>query len=218
MRRYILTTPKDEHGQPKALFRRNFENNVRKSVDQLSGICSGIVCDGVVNEREAKFFADYARNVAPYEPVWPFTDILARVERIFADGNCQEDERLELKQVMEALCGHTQDAAPEETHSTALPFDSPFPEPILFPKHSFVITGRFAYGPRRKVFEAIEDRRGAAGDSMPTRDTSYLVIGSFASRDWVNTNFGRKIEYAVKLRDSRSGISIISEEHWRKFV
>jgi hypothetical protein len=45
-----------------------------------------------------------------------------------------------------------------------------------------------------------------------------LVIGVFASRDWANTNFGRKIERAVKLRDSGSGLAIISEEHWKSFV
>jgi hypothetical protein len=45
-----------------------------------------------------------------------------------------------------------------------------------------------------------------------------LVIGTFASRDWANTNYGRKIERAVELRQSGSGISIISEEHWKRFV
>ena len=30
MRKYVLTIPKDEHGQPKQLFKINFENNVSK--------------------------------------------------------------------------------------------------------------------------------------------------------------------------------------------
>jgi hypothetical protein len=44
------------------------------------------------------------------------------------------------------------------------------------------------------------------------------VIGLFARPDWANTNYGRKIERAVELRDCGSGISIISEEHWKQFV
>src|SRR5204863_6456311 len=105
MRKYVLTMPKDEHGQPKQLFKFNLENNVSKAIDQLSGICSGILADGVVTEQEAGFFAEWVRKFAPFEPVWPFSDILARVERIFADGHCDDQERDELKGVMQALCG-----------------------------------------------------------------------------------------------------------------
>jgi NAD-dependent DNA ligase len=119
---------------------------------------------------------------------------------------------------MEALCGHTSDLKPKETNSTTLPLDAPAPDPILFSEHSFAITGRFAYGTRRKVKEAIETRGGTTSDSAPTRESHYLVIGIFASRDWYNTNYGRKIERAVELRDSGCGIAIVSEEHWKKFV
>jgi hypothetical protein len=89
---------------------------------------------------------------------------------------------------------------------------------VIFPERNFVITGRFAFGTRRKVMEAITDRLGIVSDSFPTRESHYLVIGTFASRDWANTNFGRKIERAVELRDSGSGICIISEEYWHKFL
>ena len=67
MRQYVLVTPKDDHGQPKRLFRANFENNVCKAIDQLSGICSGILADGVVTAAEAAFFADFVRKFAVYE-------------------------------------------------------------------------------------------------------------------------------------------------------
>ena len=217
MRTYILT-PKDEHGQPIPLFKANFENNISKAIDQLSGICTGILADGVVTPEEAKFFADWVRKFAPLEPLWPFTDILARVERIFTDGRCDDEEREELKGVMEALCGHTAQTNPEETYSTTLPLDAPPPERVIFSERVFTITGKFAFGARRNVMEAIKARGGTPSDSTPTRASHYLVIGVFASRDWANTNYGRKIERAVELRESRSGIAIISEEHWRKFV
>ena len=124
-------TPKDEHGQPKRLFRANFENSVGKAIDQLSGICSGILADGVVTAAEAAFFADFVRKFAVYEPVWPFTDILKRIERILADKRCDNDEQDELKEVMEALWGHVDDSQAAETYSTALPLDAPPPDPVL---------------------------------------------------------------------------------------
>lgn len=69
MRTYTLTTPKDANGQPLRMFKANLENNVSKAIDQLSGICSGILADCVVTEQEATFFAEWVRKFAPFEPV-----------------------------------------------------------------------------------------------------------------------------------------------------
>src|SRR4030095_10422763 len=118
MKTYVLTTPKDAHGQPLQLFKANLENNISKAIDQLSGICAGILADGVVTEQESEFFAQWVRKFAVFEPVWPFTDILARVERIFADGRCDDEERGELKTVMQSLSGYTAEADASETYST----------------------------------------------------------------------------------------------------
>lgn len=218
MRTYVLTTPKDVHGQPICLFKVNLKNNVSKAIDQLSGICAGILADGLVNEREAEFFAKWVQRYAEFEPVWPFTDVLSRVECIFKDRRCNADEREELKLVMEALCGHTPQTVADETYSTTLPLDSPPPDPVLFSNRVFSITGRLAFGTRQKVIDAIETRGGIASDSAPSNSSHYLVIGVFASRDWMYTNYGRKIERAVELRESGSGIAIISEEHWKGYL
>lgn len=210
--------PKDRDGQPLRMFKAARENNERKLIDQLAGICSGILADGVVNEQEAIFFADWVRKNAPLEPVWPFTEILARVETIFADGICTEEERGELKEIMEALCGHAASQSDGETFSTTLPFNSPQPNPIIFPNRIFNITGKFAFGARKKVIDAITGHGGFATDSTPTRESHYLVVGLFASRDWIHSNFGRKIERALELRAAGSGLAIISEEHWKQFI
>ena len=215
--KYTLSTHTDAHGQPLRMFKANFENNVSKAIDQLSGICAGILADGVVSEQEAAFFADWVRKFSPLEPVWPFTDILARVNRIFADGQCDQDERQELKCVMEALCGYGIDTEAQETYSSTLPLNTPMPD-LIFVDRIFNITGRFAFGTRKKVMEAIEAKGGKPSDSPPNRESHYLVIGVFASRDWFNTNYGRKIERGVELRDSGTGLAIISEEHWKHFL
>jgi NAD-dependent DNA ligase len=201
------------------MFKANVLNNAGKAIDQLSGICTGILADGIVTDTEAQFFRDWVTAHAPHEPTWPFTDILARLDRIFADGQVDEAERVELKAMMEAICGFVNSEQPEtETHSTALPLDVPQPKTVIFEDRMFAITGRFAYGTRAKVIDAIESRHGRASDGPPTRESNYLVIGTFASRDWLHANYGRKIERAVELRESGSGIAILGEDHWRKFV
>jgi len=213
-----LVTPKDVHGQPIRLFKAREENNVAKAIDQLTGICTGILADGIVSPKEVEFFASWVQKFALLEPIWPFTDILKRVERIFEDGRASEDECEELRGVMEALCGYTNQADPAETYSTSLPLNSPLPDPVVLKDQTFNITGKFAFGTRKKVVEAIEMAGGKALDTSPTRESNYLIIGLFASRDWAHTSHGRKIERAVELRESGSGIAIIPEEHWKRFV
>tara|TARA_R110002096_G_scaffold42144_31_gene113860 strand:+ start:1837 stop:2493 length:657 start_codon:yes stop_codon:yes gene_type:complete len=214
---YPLHEPKDEHGQPLRYFKTNHDNNVSKAIDQLSGMCAGILADGVVCEKEARFFHEWIQKYSTYEPVWPFSEVLGRLETIFADGIISDLEREELKEVMQRITGNAKMNA-LETFSSALPLNNPLPYTISFPQNEFVITGRFAFGTRRKVGEAIEQRGGIVKNGTPTHSTSYLVIGVFASRDWYNTNYGRKIERAVELRSEGTPISIISEEHWKRFV
>lgn len=217
MKTYQLKPPTDIHGKPLPLFKRARTNEQDKAVDQLTGICEGILSDGVVNQKEAEFFAAWVKEHAPLAPAWPFTDILDRIERIFADGVCDDEEREELRQVMAALCGAKGDARSSETYSTTLPLDNP-PPAVMFAEKRFHITGQFAFGSRSKVIEAIKSRGGIAMDSSPTRTAHYLVIGVFASQAWATTTFGRKIERAVELRESGSGIAIISEQHWKGFL
>ena len=62
MHTYKLTTPHDADGQPLRMFRAARDNNEAKAIDQLSGICAGILADGVVNEQEAVFFANWVRQ------------------------------------------------------------------------------------------------------------------------------------------------------------
>jgi hypothetical protein len=45
-------------------------------------------------------------------------------------------------------------------------------------------------------------------------ETNYVVIGTFGSRDWVHTSFGRKIEKAVDYRTKGYPLAIITEDHW----
>lgn len=213
----VFPTPKDGHGQPLHIFRANLENNISKAIDQLAGICKGILADGIVADQEAVFFKQWIETHSDLEPIWPWTDILFRLNGIFSDGIINDEEREDLKAIMHEIIGTDSDEVELEERSMTLPLDNPQPS-IIFPDTTFCVTGRFAYGTRAKVFEAISSRGGVAKDTSPTRDVRFLVIGTFASRDWYYTNYGRKIERAAELRSDGTGIAIVSEEHWRKHL
>jgi NAD-dependent DNA ligase len=219
MKTYIIKPPTDFYGKPLPIFKSGRSSDHDKAIDQLVGLCIGILSDGEVNEKEAEYFNQWLRTHAPLEPVWPFTDIISRLDRIYADGICDAEEQEEMREIMSALCGIQRESRPAsgEQHSTTLPLDNPPPK-VLFEDKRFHITGKFAFGSRTKVIETINRLGGTALDVTPNRDANYLVVGVFASQMWANTSFGRKIERAVELRESGSGIAIIGEEHWKNFL
>ena len=210
---------KDENGQPVTRFGDLLKNNLSKAFDQLSGICKGILCDGVVSEDEARFFHEWVKKHTTMETPWPFGQILTRLETIFSDGVVSEDEREELAEIMREIVGGAGAAEVPlaEDTATALPLDDPPPAVIDFVDREFCVTGKFAFGARKKVMEAIQTRGGVFND-VPRQGTHYLIIGFFASKDWKFSSYGTKIQRALELRNSPGGIAIVGEDHWRQFV
>lgn len=216
----------------RSLFNSTTKRLQDKAIDQLFGLCTGILADGKVTPEEATFFRAWVREHVKDQPVWPLTDILVRLERIFADGICDQDECEELRVVLGSICGHTADdsaqigvstrseskAPSPEPRSISLPLCDPAPDPLVFTDRRFVITGKFAFGTRKKVIEAIVQRGGSGIDDHPCQADHYLLIGAFPSKLWAHGNFGRKIEYGVQLRSEGRGLCIISEDHWRKYL
>lgn len=101
-------------------------------------------------------------------------------------------------------------------NSSTLPLCSPPPD-IAFANKFFCFTGKFLYGTRNRCEKEIEQRGGLA-QRQPAQNTNYLVIGHLGSTDWMHTAFGRKIEDAVELRGKGFPVSIVSEEHWVRYL
>ena len=155
-------------------------------------------------------FRDYVASIPDLG--WPLGEIRERVAAIHAAGIAEEEERAELAEIMRQLAGVANEDESLSDGSTSLPLDDP-PPAISFPGKEFCVTGKFAFGTRSNVFKAIEARSGIPNPT-PRETTDFLVVGTFCSRDWTHATYGRKIEHAVQLRQKRTGIKIVSEQHW----
>lgn len=92
--------------------------------------------------------------------------------------------------------------------------DDPAPV-VVFEGRSFYFTGVFGFSDGdRDQCEAAVRARGGMCYKHPTRDMSYLVVGSFAEPAWAHQSYGRKIETALELKSQGSNCKIISEERW----
>lgn len=88
--------------------RSNFNAGMRKdrAVDQLIGICSGIVADGEINPAEVAFLRVWLSEHQEACRVFPGDLISRRLEMILADGVVTPEERQDLLELLQQIAGH----------------------------------------------------------------------------------------------------------------
>jgi NAD-dependent DNA ligase len=206
---------KDEHGQ---LMNRNINAKrlTKRTIDELIGICKGIQSDGIVSKEEVEFLTQWLENNKNIIDIWPVNILAKRIEKIVADNIITEEEKKDLFELLTEITGGTKIETNIASMSTLLPIDDPQPD-IFFEDKIFCFTGKFFYGPRYSCETAVLVRNGRVQPRI-TQTTNYVVIGIVGSSDWLHSTHGTKIEYAVKLREKGFPISIVSEEHWTKYL
>ena len=114
--------------------------------------------------------------------------LLDRVDAILADGIVDPEEAIDLFTVLKQFAGGDFELG-ETLKSTTLPLDNP-PPTIKFRSSCFCFTGTFAFGTRKECEAAVLAKGGLC--KALTQETSYLVIGAYATESWAHSAFGRK--------------------------
>lgn len=212
----IYPFEKDEQGQLKNRW-VNARRLADRSIDELIGMCKGMLSDGATNEDEVNFLKLWLEANQEYINQWPANILSARLCEILADGIIDKKEKDDLFILLNDITGGTKTFYEElKNNATLLPFCKPAPA-ITFKARQFCLTGQFFYGTRNRCESEIQ-QRGGTTQKQPSQKTDYLIIGHLGSTDWMHTSFGRKIESAVELKGKGFPISIVSEEHWVKFL
>jgi len=203
----------DEHGQPTTPFR--FQGRSQRTVDELIGICKGVVADGVFCEKEAAFLVTWMNeNAYTASEKWPVNVLLERLDRALRDNVIDPGERTELFEVLSGIVGGVPAADRVASFSATLNLDAP--HPVIFSEMSFCFTGQFACGTRKDCERAVLERGGTVVPAIRS-GLDYLVVGLVGSRDWAHSTFGRKMEKAFEYRE-KFDIMIIGEDHWAKYL
>lgn len=203
----------DPHGQPyNVLFNR--AGRTERDLSELLGLAKGMLSDGVITADEATYLQSWCHNHADAVDHWPANQIGARLLRAFADGQIDDAERADLRDLLAALVGGTASMVLGYEAASTLPLDDPAPV-CCWPAQVYVFTGRFAYGTRATCEREVISRGGTCEKTI-TRRTTFVVVGTFGSRDWKHSNYGGKIQKAVTLRDKGGALRIIGEDHWAR--
>jgi hypothetical protein len=206
----------DPHGQP--LNRQiNAFRITDRAIDELIGLCRGVLADGMVTDGEAAFLAQWMETNRGAAAKWPAKVLYPRIRAMLCDGTLDADEQGELLDLlMKTTGGGLSSMIGAESMSSELPLDEPAPE-VVFKGRTFCLTGRFVYGPRKRCEAEILERGGEVR-GVPSRSTRYVVVGAVGSSDWIHSTHGRKIETAIRFREEGAQVAIVSEEHWTQYL
>lgn len=177
--------------------------------DELLGFLNGVASDEVLNDQEVNALADWLNCNESIRDVWPASVIVNRLNIILEDKIIAEQERQDLMLTVNQITGHVFD---EETvgygFSTEAWEDSV--DDLVVAGSTFCLTGDFVSGDRDTVdtmLRALDAKTSSNVSSL----VDYLVIGTLASRNWLYTSHGRKIEKALHIKRQGGQIKTITE-------
>ncbi len=202
---------RDNSGQP-INSRFNAKMRVERETDELLGLCKGIVSDGIVNQAEAEFLAEWLKLNSNSSKEWPANVLYDRIGAMLVDGQLDSGEEGELLSLLVKVAGGNPCKLNAHSLTAGLPLNDPQP-PIIFSGMNFCFTGKFLLGSRDYCHQEVALRGGICTESI-TKNLNYLVIGVVGSRDWAHSTFGRKIQKAVEYREKASSLAIVSEENF----
>ena len=175
------------------------------------GIATGLIADGVLNDEEIRFLADWlmVHDEVCFE--WPGDIIAARVKAVLSDGVITDPERQHLLATLQDLIGTKSEALSAATHVCELSFDDE--AQVSFMGLVFCLTGNFVYAPR-EVCEGEIVKRGGAVKPGVSKKTDYVVVGSLGSQEWKHGSYGTKVQKAMELKRGGAPVKVVREDLW----
>lgn len=178
-------------------------------INELMGFITGVASDGVLNDSEVDALSNWLNSHHSVREIWPASVIVERLDVILEDGVISEEERDDLLQTMHRVTSTAarQTGISYEASTEVWEDDT---DTIDFSDSVFCLTGDFVSGDRAAV-ETMLRLKGAQLSPNVNKSVDYLVIGTLASRDWLYTPHGRKIEKALLLKRQDIHITVITE-------
>ena len=184
--------------------------------DELVGFLAGLAADGILNDMEISALSAWLDSNAEVKDKWPASVIVGRLESILEDGIVTEEERTDLLTTVNQCIGPEFDSSEVTVQASTAVWEDQI-EALDFEGSRFCLTGDFVSGDRDSV-DTMLKCQGATTQPNVNKDVDYLVIGTLASRNWLYTSHGRKIEKALLLKRQGVEVTIITERTLLKFT
>lgn len=185
-------------------------------IDELLGFLRGIASDGVLNDEEVDGLANWLDRNESVKVIWPASVVVKRLAAILEDGIVSEEERQDLLLTANQVTGSSAEEPGVGPEASTEVWEDQI-DSLQIKGSVFCLTGDFVSGDRNSV-DTLLRCLGAETSTNVNKQVDYLVIGTLASRDWLYTAHGRKIEKALLLKREGVDITIITERTLLKFT
>lgn len=194
---------------------RSQEFSVTSEKDEVNGFygfCAGIACDNSITPKEVEKLLSRLDSSVILREDSRVSSLGYAATKSIQDGRITPEES-------EDICGWITRLVGDSATDTGLPtfgnvgvIDGALEDPSQFiiPSHMFVLTGKFAIGPR-KVLAGMISERGGEWKNTVCSQTDYLVVAAEASRDWKHSHEGTKIIRAMELREKGGRPDLVQE-------
>lgn len=180
-----------------------------EQINELMGFLTGIASDGVLNDSEINALTSWLDQHSSVRLIWPASVIIDRLNVILSDGIISDEERIDLLQTLQRITSSKHNPTGISYEASTEVWEDEVDE-VAIADHVFCLTGDFVSGDRSAV-ETMLRLKGAELSPNVNKSVNYLVIGTLASRDWLYTSHGRKIEKALLLKRENIDIHVITE-------
>ena len=184
--------------------------------DELLGFLTGVASDGILNDQEVEALSVWLNRNETIRDKWPASVVVNRLNNVLEDGIITEEERHDLMATVQQITG-TETTADDVTFEASTEVWEDAVDEVRIAGSEFCLSGEFVSGDRNSVDTNLR-LRGAQTSPNVHKDVDYLVIGTLASKDWLYTSHGRKIEKALLLKRKGSPISVITERTLLKYL
>ena len=178
-------------------------------IDELIGFLTGVASDGVLNDQEVDALFSWLNRNETIRGKRPASVIVNRPNSVLEDGIITEEERHDLMVTVNQVTGND-NSAPDVSYESSTEVWEDVVGDIKVAGSTFRLTGEFVSGDLDTVDTNLR-LRGAETSPNVNKNVDYLVIGTLASRDWLYTAHGRKIEKGLLLKRKGVNINYITE-------
>ena len=192
------------------------DSSLVSRIDELIGFLAGLAADGILNDLEIVALSDWLDSNDDVKDKWPASAIVSRLEYIREDGIITNEERADLLTTVKQFVGPDLEPGDITVEASTAVWEDKV-ESMNIAGSTFCLTGDFVSGDRNSV-DTLLKCLGASTSPNMSKEVDYLVIGTLASKNWLYTSHGRKIEKALLLKRKGVDVIIITERTLIKFT
>lgn len=180
-----------------------WRNSEDSEATEFLGFLQGISVDDHISDKERQILSKLLINL-------PDTIICNSIIKQLSAAISEDDEAL-LKAIRRC-CGQQFKNTGSAQSETLLAICDDIEDINM--KGRIVCFSGAVSGMSRSQLKSEAEKQGYIVSNKVTLNTDYLVIGNSASKDWISTSYGRKIETALKNKEKGALINILTYEMW----